>query len=84
MLRALRRDVLLGGVKVRSDERIEIFLARGLTHVGHAWDEGEFLEVLSLPLEVVEQRIHAGEITDAKTITALYRALPFLRRESAR
>ena len=23
-----------------SDERIEIFLAGGLTHVGHAWDEG--------------------------------------------
>ena len=67
-----------------SDERIEIFLAGGLTHVGHAWDEGEFLEILQLQVDVVEAGIHAGDITDAKTITALYRALPFIRRESAR
>lgn len=67
-----------------SDERIEIFVATGLTHVGHAWDEGEFLEILQLPLDVVEARIHTGEITDAKTITALYRSRPFLRRESVR
>ena len=66
-----------------SDERIEIFLARGLTHVGQAWDEGEFLEILQLPLEVVEEHVHAGKITDAKSITALYRALPLLRRGSA-
>ena len=26
-----------------SDERIELYLARGLEHVGHALDEGEFL-----------------------------------------
>ena len=66
-----------------SDERIEIFLAQGLTHVGHAWDEGEFLEILQLPLEVVEEHVHAGKITDAKSITALYRALPLLRHGSA-
>ncbi len=67
-----------------SDERIEIFVARGLTHVGHEWDEGEFLEILQLPVGIVEERIHAGEITDAKTITALYRALPFIRLDSVR
>ena len=67
-----------------SDERIEIFVATGLTHVGHAWDEGEFLEILQLPVGIVEDRIHAGEITDAKTITALYRALPFIRLDSVR
>lgn len=63
-----------------SDERIEIFLARGLSHVGHAWDEGEFLEVLHMPIDAAEAAIRAGEITDAKTITALYKALPLLRR----
>ena len=67
-----------------SDERIEIFIAQGLKHVGHAWDEGEFLEVLSLPVEAVEASIHAGEITDAKTITAFFRALPFIRPQPAR
>ncbi len=66
-----------------SDERIEIFLARGLRHVGHAWDDGEFLEVLTLSLEAAEAAIHAGEITDGKTITALYRTLPFLRPAAA-
>lgn len=61
-----------------SDERIEIFVADGLSHVGHAWDEGEFLEVLNWPVQAVEAAIHAGRITDAKTITAFYRALPFI------
>ena len=63
-----------------SDERIEIYLARGLTYVGHAWDEGEFLEILHMPIETAEAAIRAGQITDAKTITALYKALPFLLR----
>lgn len=67
-----------------SDERIEIFFAEGLSHVGHAWDEGEFLEILRLPVDAVEASIHAGEITDAKTITAFYLALPFIRPQPTR
>lgn len=63
-----------------SDERIEVFVARGLSHVGHARDEGEFLEVLSLRPEQAEAAIRAGEITDAKTITALFMSLPHLDR----
>ncbi len=62
-----------------SDERIEIFVARELRHVGHAWDDGEFLEVLHLSVDAVEAGIRRGEITDAKTVTAFYRALPFIR-----
>ncbi|AMO35857.1 MULTISPECIES: NUDIX domain-containing protein [Thauera] len=62
-----------------SDERIEIFFARGLRHVGHAWDEGEFLEILTLSVEEAEAAIHHGEITDGKSISALYRCLPLLR-----
>ena len=67
-----------------SDERIEIFVAEGLRHVGHAWDEGEFLEILNLGVEAVESLIHAGEITDAKTMTAFYRALSFIRPQPER
>lgn len=63
-----------------SDERIEVFVARGLSHVGHVRDEGEFLEVLSLRPEQAEAAIRAGEITDAKTITALFMSLPHLDR----
>lgn len=62
-----------------SDERIEIFLARELEAVGHAWDEGEFLEILSLGVEEAEAAVHDGRITDGKTIAALFRALPILR-----
>ncbi|MFN3984325.1 MAG: NUDIX domain-containing protein [Rhodocyclaceae bacterium] len=62
-----------------SDERIEIFLARGLTYEGHRRDEGEFLELLTLAVDGAEAAVHAGEITDAKTISALFLALPRLR-----
>ena len=62
-----------------SDERIEIFLARDLIHVGNALDDGEFLELLALTPDEAEAAVHDGRITDGKTITALFRALPLLR-----
>ena len=55
-----------------SDERIEIFLATGLRHVGHAWDDGEFLEFELFTLDEVRAAVFDGRITDAKTITALF------------
>ncbi|BAL25351.1 NUDIX domain-containing protein [Azoarcus sp. KH32C] len=61
-----------------SDERIEIFVARDLAHVGDALDHGEFLEVLSLQPQEAIAAIFDGLITDAKTITALFRAIPLL------
>ncbi|MGL1832720.1 NUDIX domain-containing protein [Rhodocyclaceae bacterium SMB388] len=67
-----------------SDERIEIFLARELTEVGHARDEGEFLEVLPFDANEAERAVHDGRITDGKTIAALFRCLPRLRAEAAR
>lgn len=62
-----------------SDERIEVFFARGLSHVGHALDEGEFLEVLTISPDAVRHAVLSGRITDAKTIAALYLAEPHLR-----
>lgn len=56
-----------------SDERIEMFLARGLIHVGAALDDGEFLEVLSLGVDEALQAIEEGRITDGKSIVALFR-----------
>lgn len=56
-----------------SDERIEIFLARGLTRESAPQlDHGEFLDVLSLSLEEAIAAVRSGEITDAKSITALF------------
>lgn len=55
-----------------SDERIEIFLARELTEVGARPDEDEFLQILSMDLDALEEAVRAGEITDAKTLCALF------------
>jgi ADP-ribose pyrophosphatase len=54
-----------------SDERIELYLARDLEHVGHSLDEGEFLEVFTLPLEQALEWVRGGRIVEAKTIIAL-------------
>lgn len=62
-----------------SDERIEIFAATGLTEVGHERDDEEFLELFELGMVDAEQAVLDGRITDGKTISALFLALPFLR-----
>lgn len=67
-----------------SDERIEIFMAHDLTHVGHALDDGEFLEVHLLTVDEAISAVHAGEITDGKTISALFRALPLIQGKDRR
>jgi ADP-ribose pyrophosphatase len=54
-----------------SDERIEIFLARGLIYVGHQRDHGEFLEVVEMSVADALLAVQDGEITDGKTIAAL-------------
>jgi ADP-ribose pyrophosphatase len=64
-----------------SDERMEFFVARGLTRVGRQLDDGEFLEVLPMRLGDAIARIAGGEITDIKTVAGLlwYQSLPGLR-----
>jgi ADP-ribose pyrophosphatase len=55
-----------------STERIEIFLATGLTQERAQLDAGEFLETLALDFADAYGRMKAGEITDMKTIIGLY------------
>ncbi|MBV2234102.1 MAG: NUDIX hydrolase [Sterolibacterium sp.] len=55
-----------------ADEHIEIFLAHGLSFIGPARDQGEFLEVIELSLSDAVLAVRDGDITDAKTITALF------------
>ena len=56
-----------------SDERIEIFAARGLQLTGEKQlDHNEFLDVLELSPAAARQAVWNGQITDGKTITALY------------
>ncbi len=55
-----------------SDEHIEYFLARGLSHVGRQLDDGEFLEVFELSLAEALEWIRQGRINDSKTIVGLF------------
>jgi len=55
-----------------SDERIEYFLARGLSHRGSEPDDGEFLEVFELPVEEAVEWARLGKIDDSKTIVGLF------------
>lgn len=54
-----------------SDERIEIFFARGLSHAGHAPDDGEFLEVHELDLAEAIEAVRDGRLTDGKSVAGL-------------
>ena len=54
------------------DEKIEVYLARGLRHEGARTDAGEVLEVFTAPLSELSRRIAAGEVTDVKTIVGTY------------
>lgn len=56
-----------------SDERIEIFAARGLHLAGEkTLDHNEFLEVVELSPDEARQAVWDGRISDAKTITSLF------------
>ena len=55
-----------------SNEHIEIYLARGLSHEGAALDDEEFLEVFTLPLPTALQWVREGRITDSKTVSTLF------------
>ena len=54
-----------------ADERIELYLARELTHVGHELDDGEFLEVFPVTIDEALGWVRAGRITEAKAVTGL-------------
>jgi ADP-ribose pyrophosphatase len=55
-----------------SDERIEIFIAQHLKHLGSRLDEAEFLEVFTLPLASALEWVRKGKITDSKTVAGLF------------
>ncbi len=54
-----------------SNEAIELYVARELTHVGHRRDEGEFMEVFTMSLSEAVDMVGKGEITDTKTAFSL-------------
>ena len=54
-----------------TDEAINLFLARRLLKKKRDLDQGEFLELVILPLTEAIAMIRDGRITDAKTVAAL-------------
>ena len=54
-----------------STEAIELYAARGLSHVGAKLDTGEFLETLHCTEAELYAALDADELTDAKTVAAL-------------
>jgi ADP-ribose pyrophosphatase len=54
-----------------SDERFELYLARDLTHVGRALDEGEFLDVVPMTVGEIRAGVLDGRITDVKVVAGL-------------
>ncbi len=60
------------------DEVIYLFLARGLTAGAQELDDNEVLQPHVIPIEEVHSMAHSGEITDGKSLSALYRSQKFL------
>lgn len=54
-----------------TDEAIDLYLARGLSQGQRKLDDGEFLELLSVPFAEAIAMIRDGRITDVKTVAAL-------------
>jgi len=55
-----------------ADERLEYFLARGLSHQGRQLDDGEFLEVFEMSMNDALDWVRQGRISDSKTIVGLF------------
>ena len=55
-----------------ADEKLEYFLARGLSFEGRQLDDGEFLEVFELGMDEAIDWVRQGKINDSKTIVGLF------------
>lgn len=62
------------------DERLYLYLACNLTHVGSCQHDDEFIEIHWLPFEKALTMAASGEIADAKTVVGLFRAKGRLMR----
>ncbi len=63
------------------DEKINLYLARGLEFGETDPDEDEFIDVVHIPLTEMIERVMAGEILDGKTQLAVLKVNELLRRE---
>ena len=64
-----------------SDEKIHVYLARGLTPSRQNLDQDEIIKVVAHPWVEALEMIRAGRVTDALTVLSLQRAWWYLNRE---
>lgn len=62
------------------NERIDLYLAEGLTFGEQDLDEDEFLDTVRIPLEDLVEQAMGGELPDGKTQLAVLRVRELLRR----
>ena len=63
------------------DEKINLYLARGLDFGETDPDDDEFIDVVQIPLAEMVERVMKGEILDGKTQLAILKVNELLRRE---
>ena len=61
-----------------TDEAIELFVAKQLSLQKRSLDQGEFLEVFSVPFDEAVAMVREGRITDAKSVAGLLWVRSFL------
>ena len=64
------------------NEKIDLYLAEGLTFGETDPDEDEFLETVRIPLTTLVDQVMRGEITDGKTQVAILMVNELLRRRN--
>ena len=64
------------------NEKIDLYLAEGLTFGETDPDEDEFLETVRIPLTTLVDQVMHGEITDGKTQVAVLQVNELLRRRN--
>lgn len=63
-----------------TDEKITMYMARGLHKGSNDLDEDEFLDVIEVPIEELVDDILAGRITDGKTQIAILKAYALINK----
>ena len=61
-----------------SDEKVYLYLAKGLTVSQQCLDQDEIIHIVKYTFDEAMQLIHNGHITDALTIMSIYRAWIYL------
>lgn len=76
----LERVAVSTGAPGFSNEKTRIFLAHGLSRGEASPDEGEFVDVMWMDVAELLEKVHAGQVEDAKTVIAAFVAEERLRK----